>query len=70
MTNNRILPIALVATLFGGTVGAFMMHENKSAADDTAQTATTQPLSTVAADKTTAANEQTTANDQNAALDN
>ena len=72
MTNNKILPVALVATLLGGTVGAFVMHENRSAASDTAQTATAQPLnaSTVATDKTTTSNGQVAANDQNAALDN
>jgi hypothetical protein len=71
MTNNKILPVALVATLLGITVGAFVMHENRGAANDTAQTATTQPLtaSTVAADKTAASNTQVAANDQNAALD-
>jgi hypothetical protein len=70
MTNNKILPVALVATLLGGTVGAFVMHENRSNANDTAQT-TTQPLTanTVATDKTAASNAQLAANDQNAALD-
>jgi len=73
MTNNKILPVALVATLLGGTVGAFVMHENRSDANDTAQTATTaQPLnaSTVATDRTAAPNEQAAVNDRNAALDN
>ena len=71
MTNNKILPVALVATLLGGTVGAFVMHENRSNANDTAQTATTQPLTanTVATDKTAASNTQLAANGQNAALD-
>ncbi|HZT57690.1 MAG TPA: hypothetical protein VFA21_03590 [Pyrinomonadaceae bacterium] len=71
MTNNKILPVALVATLLGGTVGAFVMHENRSAANDTAQTATAQPqtTNTVATDKTATPNDQVAANDQNAALD-
>jgi hypothetical protein len=71
MTNNKILPVALVATLLGGTVGAFVMHENRSGANDTAQTATTQPLTanTAATNKTAASNAQVAANDQNAALD-
>jgi hypothetical protein len=65
MTTNKVLPVALVATLLGGTVGAFVMRSNNSA-PDTTQTATAQPLRTsdVATDKT-AADE-----DQNAAFDN
>jgi hypothetical protein len=65
MTTNKVLPVALVATLLGGTVGAFVMRSNNST-PDTTQTATAQPLKTsdVATDKT-AADE-----DQNAAFDN
>src|SRR5947209_11803243 len=66
MTTNKVLPVALVATLLGGTVGAFVMRENRNATPDAAQTTTAQPLtaSDVSTDKTVAAN------DQNAALDN
>jgi hypothetical protein len=66
MTTNKILPVALVATLLGATVGGFVMHENKTAAPDNAQaSAAAQPskASVVSADKTAA-------DDQNAALDN
>ncbi len=38
MTTNKILPVALVAALLGGTVGAFVMRPSKSApASETAQ---------------------------------
>lgn len=38
MTQNKILPVALVAALLGGTVGAFVMRPSKSAsAPETAQ---------------------------------
>src|SRR5947209_12834240 len=65
MTTNKVLPVALVATLLGGTVGAFVMRSNNST-PDTTQTATAQPLKTsdVATDKTAADA------DQNAAFDN
>jgi hypothetical protein len=65
MTTNKVLPVALVATLLGGTVGAFVMRSNNSA-PDTTQTATAQPLKTsdVATDKSAADA------DQNAAFDN
>jgi len=42
MTSNKILPVALVAALLGGTVGAFVMRPNKTT-PETAQ-ATTQPF--------------------------
>jgi hypothetical protein len=64
MTSNKILPVALVAALLGGTVGGFVMHSSNNApVHDTAQ-AMTQPARTtdIAADKTAA-------NDQNALLD-
>jgi hypothetical protein len=62
MTGNKVLPVALVAALLGGTVGGFVMHSSKST-PETAQT-TTQPAKTtdVAADKSAA-------KDQNALLD-
>jgi hypothetical protein len=38
MTTNKILPVALVAALLGGTVGAFVMRPSKSASTpETAQ---------------------------------
>lgn len=30
---NKLLPVALVAALIGGSVGAFVMHSNKASAD-------------------------------------
>ena len=54
MTSNKILPVALVAALLGGTVGGFVMHSsNNTAAPDTAQ-AMTQPARTtdISTDKT------------------
>jgi hypothetical protein len=65
-TTNKILPVALVAALLGGTVGAFVMRPGRNA--ETAQANATQPAKTnlVAGESTTAA----AADDQNAALDN
>ena len=42
MTSNKILPVALVAALLGGTVGAFVMRPSKNTPD--AAKATTQQL--------------------------
>lgn len=56
MTSNKILPVALVAALLGGTVGAFVMRPNKSTPDTTQ--ATTQPLkANEIADKSVATDE-------------
>ncbi|MDT5156331.1 MAG: hypothetical protein QOC99_2537 [Acidobacteriota bacterium] len=65
-TTNKILPVALVAALLGGTVGAFVMRSGNST-PDAAQSAKTN---LVAGETATAANDQTTANDQTDALDN
>ena len=44
MTTNKVLPVALVAALLGGTVGAFVMRPSTTTTTpDTAQT-TVQPL--------------------------
>src|SRR2546423_14674366 len=59
-TTNKILPVALVAALLGGTVGAFVMRPSTTTTTpDTAQT-TVQPLRTnaLAAGAAAAANEQ------------
>lgn len=65
MTTNKILPVALVAALLGGTVGAFVMRPGKT---ETAQN-TAQPAKTlVAAENMTAANAK--AEDQNGSLEN
>ncbi|HLM58626.1 MAG TPA: hypothetical protein VK422_21155 [Pyrinomonadaceae bacterium] len=37
MTSNKILPVALVAALLGGTVGALVMRPSKSTQTETAQ---------------------------------
>ena len=56
MTTNKILPVALVAALLGGTVGAFVMRPSKSAsAPETAQlTKSNLTTDAKAADATTA----------------
>ena len=56
MTQNKILPVALVAALLGGTVGAFVMRPSKSAsAPETAQlTKSNLVTDAKAADATTA----------------
>jgi hypothetical protein len=65
MTSNKILPVALVAALLGGTVGGFVMHSsNNTPANDTAQ-AMTQPAR--ATDISTA---RTVPGDRNALVDN
>src|SRR5205085_9961522 len=68
-TTNKVLPVALVAALLGGTVGAFVMRPNTTTATpDTAQT-TVQPLRTnaLAAGATSAANDQSDLDNQIAA---
>jgi hypothetical protein len=37
---NKLLPVALVAALIGGSVGAFVMHSNKTSAETQPTTAT------------------------------
>jgi hypothetical protein len=61
MTSNKVLPVALVAALLGGTVGGFVMHSsNNTAAPDTAQVMT-QPART-----TDISTDRTAAGDRNA----
>ena len=62
MTSNKILPVALVAALLGGTVGAFVMRPTKTTPD--ANTTQAANLNDTTTDKT-AVND-----DQNAALEN
>jgi hypothetical protein len=62
-TTNRILPVALVAALLGGTVGAFVMRPGRNASE-TAVTSEQPKTNLTAAETTTAAN------DQNDTLDN
>ena len=40
---NKLLPVALVAALIGGSVGAFVMHSNKPAAAETQTAKSTLP---------------------------
>ena len=40
---NKLLPVALIAALIGGSVGALVMHKSQPAAAETAQNATTTP---------------------------
>ena len=68
-TTNKILPVALVAALLGGTVGAFVMRPSTTTTTpDTAQT-TVQPLraNALAAGATAAANDQSDLDSQLAA---
>jgi hypothetical protein len=67
MTSNKILPVALVAALLGGTVGAFVMRPNKNT-PESAQL-TTNGLSTTPASSQNA-EDKAAANDQNALLEN
>ena len=45
---NKLLPVALVAALIGGSVGAFVMHSKNQST--TADTATTAPVNSTNAD--------------------
>src|ERR1043165_4899217 len=65
-TTNKVLPVALVAALLGGTVGAFVMRDSKKTPD--VAVASEQAKTTDAADKTADAN-KTAAEDQNALVD-
>jgi len=68
-TTNKILPVALVAALLGGTVGAFVMRPSTTTTTpDTAQT-TVQPLraNALTAGATAAANDQSDLDSQIAA---
>ncbi|MBC7929917.1 MAG: hypothetical protein H7Z38_05045 [Rubrivivax sp.] len=56
MTSNKILPVALVAALLGGTVGAFVMRPSKST-PDTAQATTQSFKANEIADKSFATDE-------------
>ena len=54
MTSNKILPVALVAALLGGTVGAFVMRPSKSTQPEVAQaTAPAAPQTAVVAGTST-----------------
>lgn len=67
-TNNKILPVALVAALLGGTVGAFVMRPSKSAAPvEATQTAPLTKSSVAAADQSA---ETAKANSQDQLLEN
>src|ERR687883_434474 len=58
IATNKILPIALVAALAGGSVGALVMHRSNTEPANTAATTqaatTTQPATTTAANNLTA----------------
>jgi hypothetical protein len=46
---NKLLPVALIAALIGGSVGALVMHKSQPAAAETTTAAqTTQPLASTA----------------------
>jgi hypothetical protein len=63
-TTNKILPVALVAALLGGTVGAFVMRDSKKTPD--VAVASEQAKATDVSADTTDANKTA---DQNALLD-
>ena len=46
ITGNKILPVALVAALLGGSVGAFVMRPAKTT--EATQTSATTPVNTLA----------------------
>ena len=45
---NKLLPVALIAALIGGSVGALVMHKSQSAAAETTTAAQTTPATTTA----------------------
>lgn len=45
---NKLLPVALIAALIGGSVGALVMHKSQPAAAETTTAAQTTPVSTTA----------------------
>ena len=65
MMNNKILPVALVAALLGGSAGAFIMRPSKTAemATTTATTATNAPVAPAHTTATTAPAVQTGADE-------
>src|ERR1700750_1261147 len=63
-TTNKVLPVALVAALLGGTVGAFVMRDSKKTPD--VAVASEEAKATDATANTTDANKTA---DQNALLD-
>ncbi|HEY0077014.1 MAG TPA: hypothetical protein VGB73_00085 [Pyrinomonadaceae bacterium] len=68
--NNKILPVALVAALLGGSAGAFMMRPSKTTDATVAGTSTTKSLTPVASshETTTPTEQSLAANDEQVAL--
>jgi hypothetical protein len=61
---NKLLPVALIAALIGGSVGALVMHKSQPAAAETMTSNNAQPVSTDQA--ITDANQFNTAGEQTA----
>jgi len=66
-TTNKVLPVALVAALLGGTVGAFVMRDGNKKTPEVA--VASEQAKTADAANNTADNNKAAAEDQNAALD-
>src|SRR5215210_3613611 len=64
-TSNKILPVALVAALLGGTVGAFVMRPSNNSPEVAKATAAPERTSLVAGETAT-----NPADEQKAALEN
>ena len=63
---NKLLPVALIAALIGGSVGALVMNRSQSATAETAKTTTAAPVAAPAANEDLTAATFNTAGEQTA----